>query len=53
MSPFFQSFAHAKGILVTSAEGGFWLVHSMPEWPNYFGNNTNTTAPSLTTCVRI
>lgn len=28
-----SSHAHAKGILMTSAIQGFWLVHSMPKWP--------------------
>jgi len=28
-----SSKAHAKGILVSDAKQGFWLVHSMPKWP--------------------
>jgi len=27
------SYAHAKGILATDGNQGFWLVHSMPKWP--------------------
>lgn len=30
-----SSYAHGKGILATNAKEGFWLVHSMPKWPNY------------------
>ena len=26
-------YAHAKGILATDSTQGFWLVHSMPNWP--------------------
>jgi deoxyribonuclease-2 len=29
-----SSYAHAKGVLATDATQGFWLVHSMPNWPN-------------------
>ncbi len=29
-----SSYAHAKGMLLTNASAGFWLVHSMPHWPN-------------------
>ena len=29
-----SSYAHAKGILMTSSTQGFWLIHSMPNWPN-------------------
>jgi deoxyribonuclease-2 len=25
--------AHAKGVLVSDAKQGFWIVHSMPKWP--------------------
>lgn len=28
-----SSSAHAKGMLVTDANSGFFLVHSMPKWP--------------------
>ena len=28
-----SSSAHAKGILATDVNGGFFLVHSMPKWP--------------------
>ena len=26
-------YAHAKGILASDANSGFWMVHSMPNWP--------------------
>ncbi len=26
--------AHSKGALVADADGGFWLTHSWPEWPD-------------------
>jgi deoxyribonuclease-2 len=29
-----SSFAHAKGILQVNSTQGYWLVHSMPLWPN-------------------
>ena len=29
-----SSYAHAKGMLLTNGSIGFWLVHSMPHWPN-------------------
>lgn len=28
-----SSYAHAKGVLSTTANGGFWLVHSVPRFP--------------------
>jgi deoxyribonuclease II len=28
-----SSYAHSKGILATSSTQGFWLVHSLPNWP--------------------
>lgn len=28
-----SSYAHAKGVLATDSGQGFWLVHSMPNWP--------------------
>lgn len=28
-----SSYAHAKGVLATDSSTGFWLVHSMPNWP--------------------
>jgi deoxyribonuclease-2 len=44
-----SSYAHAKGILVSSeTNGGFWLLHSMPNWPNTIGNTTPGVFPSLT-----
>ena len=32
-----STYAHAKGILVASvsSSSGYWLVHSMPQWPEY------------------
>jgi deoxyribonuclease-2 len=27
-------YAHSKGIIMTNATTGFWLIHSVPEWPN-------------------
>jgi deoxyribonuclease-2 len=29
-----STYAHAKGVLMTDKFQGFWLVHSMPLWPN-------------------
>lgn len=29
-----STYAHAKGIIMTGSTQGFWLVHSMPNWPN-------------------
>lgn len=29
-----STYAHAKGVIVVNAKQGFWLVHSMPKWPN-------------------
>jgi len=36
-----SSYAHAKGILMTTATQGFWLVHSMPLWPANIGGKGN------------
>ena len=29
-----STYAHAKGLMMTNSSAGFWLVHSMPNWPN-------------------
>lgn len=29
-----STYAHAKGVLATDGTTGFWLSHSMPNWPN-------------------
>ena len=29
-----STYAHAKGVLLSSGVSGFWLVHSKPAWPN-------------------
>jgi deoxyribonuclease II len=29
-----SSYAHSKGILATDGTSGFWLTHSMPNWPD-------------------
>ncbi len=31
-----STYAHAKGILATDSISGFWIVHSMPGWPNAY-----------------
>lgn len=29
-----STYAHAKGVMITDNETGFWLAHSKPNWPN-------------------
>lgn len=29
-----SSYAHAKGVMATDSSQGFYLIHSMPQWPN-------------------
>jgi deoxyribonuclease-2 len=29
-----SSYAHAKGVMATDSTQGFYLIHSMPQWPN-------------------
>ena len=29
-----STYAHSKGVLMSDAEQGYWLVHSKPHWPN-------------------
>ena len=45
-----ETYAHAKGILVASANGeagnGFWLVHSMPKWPKDLSADSAGPLPS-------
>ena len=45
-----ETYAHAKGILVASANGeagnGFWLVHSMPKWPQELSADSAGPLPS-------
>ena len=33
-TPSSSTYAHSKGVIMTSATQGFWLVHSKPNWPN-------------------
>ena len=33
-SPSSSTYAHSKGVVMTDAKQGFWLVHSKPNWPN-------------------
>ena len=30
-----STYAHAKGVILSDAKEGFFLLHSMPHWPNY------------------
>jgi deoxyribonuclease-2 len=32
-SPASQVYAHAKGVLAANQTNGFWVVHSVPNWP--------------------
>lgn len=42
-----STYAHSKGILVTDGTQGFWLTHSMPNWPDSpLLNNTPGIFPS-------
>ena len=45
VNPASSSFAHAKGILMTTATQGFWLVHSMPLWPANIGGGNGNPGP--------
>jgi hypothetical protein len=29
----YEGYAHAKGFLAANATNGFWLIHSVPNWP--------------------
>ena len=54
-----STYAHAKGILAASvSEGAFWLVHSMPQWPDLLSDADPGVFPSSTyaqslTCVTV
>ena len=45
-----ETYAHAKGVLVASSNGvagnGFWLVHSMPKWPQELNADSSGPLPS-------
>ena len=42
-----STYAHAKGILVASvaSSSGYWLVHSMPQWPEYVDDEHDAPGP--------
>lgn len=39
--------AHAKGVLATDGESGFWLVHSVPKYPDLRDDSFAWTASSI------
>jgi deoxyribonuclease-2 len=39
--PFNPDGAHAKGVLVFGAGGGFWITHSLPDWPGRDPDNAS------------
>ena len=53
-----SQYAHQKGMLMSDSTSGYWLVHSMPLWPNDFSHSgpgpfpTGDYAQSIT-CVTV
>ena len=39
-------YAHSKGVLATDGTSGFWLTHSMPNWPDFPADGSPGVFPS-------